>query len=85
MNSKHALTNHIIFSLFQTVTKFRPRTRTGLGLTRRNPRAPRAAPRQSAPPAPANDEEEDDEKLYANVPRRGVTVKVTNPQYVQKE
>lgn len=68
----------------ETITKFRPRTRTGLGLTRRNPRAPRPAPRTKTP-APPTDDNEDDDNHYANVPRRGVTVKVTNPQYVQKE
>ena len=64
----------------ETITKFRPRTRTGL-LTRRNPRTPRLAPRKPAPSVPDDD---DDDTLYANVPRRGVTVKVTNPQYVEK-
>ena len=60
--------------------KFRPRTRTGL-LTRRNPRAPKPAPRNQAASVPDDD---DDDNFYANVPRRGVTVKVTNPQYVEK-
>ncbi|XP_028409127.1 dual oxidase maturation factor 1-like [Dendronephthya gigantea] len=74
-----------VYGNIETITKFRPRTRTGLGLTRRNPRAPRAAPRAKPPPPPADDNDEDDDNLYANVPRRGVTVKVTNPQYVEKK
>ena len=58
------------------------RTRTGLGLTRRNPRAPRPAPRQVPK---QTDNEDDDEHFYANVPRRGVSVKVHNPHYVPQK
>lgn len=66
-----------IYTNVETITKFRPRTRTGLGLTRRNPRAPRAAPRKVV----KIDDDDDDEHLYANVPRRGISVKVHNPHY----